>query len=619
MDADADKDFYISYTSADTKWAEWIAWQLEQEQYSTILQAWDFQPGMNFVLEMNKAAKVAHCTLVVLSPDYLNARYTQPEWADAFRRDPKSEKGALLPVRVRKCEVDGLLGSIVYIDLVDLDEVRAQETLLAGVRQERGKPKTAPGFPGDEERIKTEPQRFPGNFPHVWNIPYRRNAYFTGREDILKRIREAFRTDKTVALTQPQAISGLGGIGKTQTAVEFAYRYRNDYNYVLWVRADSNETLISDYITIAQLLQLSDQGVEESKYLIDAVKRWLEQNSDWLLILDNADSMKRIHEFLPIDGAGHIILTTRSQAVGTSAGHLEVEQMEQVDSTLLMLRRSKLLTLNTPIKQASEQDRHQAEVLVVELGGMPLALDQAGAYIEETGCGLAEYLDLYRTHRQSLLERRGKTSIDHPKSVATTWLLSFQQVEQVNPVAADLLRLCAFLDPDSIPERFIIIGAPKLGPILKGVADNPFLLNEAIEELRKFSLIQRNPESKMLSIHRLVQAVLKGNMSSRMQTEWVKRVSQAIDITFPVLNTNKEDFIQQYVEQVYQLNYLPLRNYIVRRGITDSNEIEAILQDTFIKLIRYMSSDKSSPTSIEALLVLIAKNTCTDHIRRKKR
>ena len=110
MDTNAGKDFFISYTRADTKWAEWIAWQLEEAQYSTILQAWDFQPGMNFVLEMDKAATVARCTLVVLSPDYLSARYTQPEWAEAFRHDPQSEKGALLPVRVRTCEVKGLLG-----------------------------------------------------------------------------------------------------------------------------------------------------------------------------------------------------------------------------------------------------------------------------------------------------------------------------------------------------------------------------------------------------------------------------------------------------------------------------------------------------------------------------
>ena len=101
MSTDTDKDFFISYTIADKKWAEWIAWQLEEAQYSTILQAWDFRPGMNFVLEMDKASSLARCTLVVLSPDYLSARYTRPEWAVAFRRDPEGEGRAVLPVRVQ--------------------------------------------------------------------------------------------------------------------------------------------------------------------------------------------------------------------------------------------------------------------------------------------------------------------------------------------------------------------------------------------------------------------------------------------------------------------------------------------------------------------------------------
>src|SRR5207247_4260262 len=169
----------------------------------------------------------ARCTIIVLSTGYLSAQYTQPEWAVAFRRDPKSEQGALLPVRVQKCEVEGVLGPIVYIDLVDLDEARAHETLLVGVRRERGKPETAPGFPGREQHTIPEPQRFPGSLPSIWNIPYHCNPYFTGREDVLKKLYDALRTDKTSARTQPQAVSGLGGIGKTQSVVEYAYRYHN--------------------------------------------------------------------------------------------------------------------------------------------------------------------------------------------------------------------------------------------------------------------------------------------------------------------------------------------------------------------------------------------------------
>jgi hypothetical protein len=107
---------------------------------------------------------------------------------------------------------------------------------------------------------------------------------------------------------------------------------------------------------------------------------------------------------------------------------------------------------------------------VAELGGLPLALDQAGAYIEETGCGLSGYLDLYRTRRKDLLQRRSKLRSEHPEPVATTWSLSFQKVEQANPAAAELLRLCAFLDPEAIPEDIIAAGAAEVGPLLHPVA-----------------------------------------------------------------------------------------------------------------------------------------------------
>jgi len=135
------KDFFISYNKADKEWAEWIAWQLEEAKYTTVLQAWDFRPGSNFVLEMQKAASEAKCTIAVLSQSYIDAEFTQPEWAAAFAQDPKGEDRKLVLVRVRECEPKGLLAPIVYIDLVDLPETAAKDALLAGVKLERAKPK----------------------------------------------------------------------------------------------------------------------------------------------------------------------------------------------------------------------------------------------------------------------------------------------------------------------------------------------------------------------------------------------------------------------------------------------------------------------------------------------
>jgi hypothetical protein len=152
-------DFFISYTSKDKQWAEWIGYVLEEERYSVILQAWDFRPGSNFVLEMQEAARKASRTIMVLSPDYMKSQFAKPEWAAAFANDPQGLKRKLLPVIVRDCEPDGLLSQIVHISLVGLDKNDARKELLAGVRSERAKPKSAPAFPGEDASAKP----FPGS------------------------------------------------------------------------------------------------------------------------------------------------------------------------------------------------------------------------------------------------------------------------------------------------------------------------------------------------------------------------------------------------------------------------------------------------------------------------
>jgi TIR domain/Effector-associated domain 9 len=168
------KDFFVSYNKADKQWAEWIAWQLEEAGYSVIIQAWDFRPGGNFVLEMQKAATESHQTIAVLSEAYLKASFTQPEWAAAFASDPQSLKRKLLPVRVKKCELTGLLAPLIYVDLVDLEASAAQQTLL-GALVARAKPEKSPGFPGssaETEHVREilTPQRFPTALNRVQKV-----------------------------------------------------------------------------------------------------------------------------------------------------------------------------------------------------------------------------------------------------------------------------------------------------------------------------------------------------------------------------------------------------------------------------------------------------------------
>src|SRR6266702_4146344 len=385
--------------------------------------------------------------------------------------------------------------------------------------------------------------------PRIWSMPFQRNPYITGRDNLLTRLHSVLATGKQAALSQPQAISGLGGIGKTQTAIEYVYRYHDEYNTICWLKAESRETLLSDVLTLAHLLNLPQQPDQDQEQLVELIKDWFQSHTGWLLIYDNADDLVMIRDFLPAGGQGHIVLTTRSQVTGNIARRLDVERMETEEGTFFLLYRAGLLAMDAALDAVPEIERARARELVEEVGGLPLALDQAGAFIEETQCGLAGYLQLYRTRQAEVLKRRGRLVTDHPDSVATPWSLSFEKVEHANPVAADLLRLCAFLDPDVIPEEIMIKGASELGPILKVVATEPVQLNEAIADVRTYSLLRRNPDYT-LTIHPLVQAVLKEGMNKSTQRRWAERAVRAVNQAFPEVDYDTWLQCQHYMPQV---------------------------------------------------------------------
>jgi tetratricopeptide (TPR) repeat protein len=381
----------------------------------------------------------------------------------------------------------------------------------------------------------------------IWNVPYQRNLLFTGREDVLKKLFVALREGKKAALAQPQAISGLGGIGKTQTAVEYAYRCKDDYKAILWVKAETDGSIISDFVTIANLLDLPEKQEQDQYKIVEAVKRWFLEHSGWLVIFDNADDLAMVRDFLPQGDKGHILLTTRAHATGRIAQRIEVEKMEPEEGAIFLLHRATILDPEAPLDDATKTDRDTAKEIVQAMDGLPLALEQAGAYIEETECGLQGYLELYRAQGVRLLKEHGEFVPDHPKPVATTWSLSFERVEQANAAAAELLRFCAFLAPDAISEELFAESAAELGPTLEPVAADPSRFNAAIRELLKYSLVQRDPEAKTLSIHRLVQEVLKDQMDQETQRLWAERAVRAVSRVFPYPEFTKWDRCRRYL------------------------------------------------------------------------
>jgi tetratricopeptide (TPR) repeat protein len=519
-------DFFVSYTSADRAWAEWIAWQLEAEGYTVVVQAWDFTAGRDWAHEMQQATSTAERVVAVLSTAYLRSAHGEAEWRVFYAEDPSGERGLLLPVRVDKVDLPGLLKTRVYVDLVDQDAASAKTALLAAARGARGKPAQKPEFPGDRRPAgsTTEAPRFPGELPLVWNVPHHPNPFFTGRDLLL--------AEAHAHLSAPEAdrrrvvLTGLGGMGKTQAAVEYAYRQRADYDLVWWVRSEQPTSLLGDYAALAgQPPLVSDlrlaRDAPEEKAVAAAVREWLERHRRWLLVLDNVEAPQAVAELLPRGAAGHVLLTSQAEAGWEAlADPLPVEVLASADAAGFLLART---------RQRGKQ-AEAAATLAGMLGGLPLALEQAGAYVAASGTvTLQSYAELFATRALELLKRGQPLGYQH--TVATTWSLALQRIRESNPATVDLLSLACFFGPDDLPLPLLARHADELPVTLAATAADPLALADAVAALRRFSLVRVVADG--LYVHRLLQTVVRAGLDAKTQRTWAATAVRMLDASFP--------------------------------------------------------------------------------------
>jgi tetratricopeptide (TPR) repeat protein len=536
-------EVFISYSHQDQSLRTELEKHLSNLKRQNIITSWydgDIIPGVELEPEIMNHLKRAQIILLLVSADFIASDfcYTK-ELKEAFARHDANQ-ARIIPILLRPTDWQGTPFSKLKMLPTDAKAVTrwptlddAFEDVVTGIRA------------AIDDLISKGQSSYPS--PTKRNIPFERNPLFTGREEILERLHATLNAGKTTALTQ--AISGMGGIGKTQTAVEYAYRYQDDYECIYWIKSESRESIISDFVTMAYLLDLTEKHEQDQSQVIAAVKRWFQKNTGWLLIFDNADDLTIIRDFLQQGVKGHILLTTREQATGRIAQRIEIERLEPEEGALFLLRRAGILTSDAPFDAALPTDREAARKIVQAMDGLPLALDQAGAFIDETKCSLTDYLDFFETRQADLLKRRGRLATDHPDSVAATFSLSFEKVQKAHPAAADLLCLCAFLDPDGIQEEIFTEGASELGPTLKPIAADRIKLNETIGTLLTYSLLRRSPVHS-LTIHRLVQVVLKQGMKKSTQRRWAERVVRAVNLAFPEVDYENWLRCQQFMPHV---------------------------------------------------------------------
>jgi NB-ARC domain/Tetratricopeptide repeat len=328
--------------------------------------------------------------------------------------------------------------------------------------------------------------RFPGALPEVWNAPPR-NPNFTGRAAELDRLYAGLAEHPAVTV---HALRGMGGVGKTQTVIEYAHRHADDYDLVWWINAENTSAVADQFVPLGAEFGLP--ALADPEATVRAVQRTLRTRRRWLLIFDNAESARDIRPLLP-GGPGHILITTRRGGIRAVGDVLELDTLDRAEAVALLRRRVPRLTSS------------EAERITARLGDLPLALDQAAAFLDQTGAPAEEYVRLLDT-RAAELYGRGRPT-DHPETVATVWSVSFDRLRVSTPAAVQLLELCAWLAPEPIPLD-LFTGHPDLlpQPLATSAAD-PVAFNEAVGALVDYSLIRR--AGGMIVVHRLVQDVTR--------------------------------------------------------------------------------------------------------------
>ena len=341
-------------------------------------------------------------------------------------------------------------------------------------------------------------------------------------------------------------MSGLGGVGKTQIAIEYVLQYKTDYNGVFWISAANRLELLSGFQKIAETVGCPISDNKDPESVANDVLIWLNQKQSWLLVLDNLDDIFVVQDCLPDSSSvGHVLITSRDpNSTGIPAQALKVDVFSKEEATELLLLRADLAD-NTCDRVESEADK-----IVIELGCLALAIEQAAAYIRERLKDIFKFLAVYKEHRKFILAKRPRQIWGYPKEVATTWLLSFAAIKEMNSNSALLLNLFAFLNPDEILVEFLKAGSESLPQPLKTVISDAVEFSEALGDLEQFSLISRSNDGEMISIHRLVQAVLKDNLEPEDRLKLMEMVVELLISAFPMFEEGNRRKCRHFQFQV---------------------------------------------------------------------
>jgi tetratricopeptide (TPR) repeat protein len=387
---------------------------------------------------------------------------------------------------------------------------QAQVGQLLTVGQARDiyiQPPPAPPGPVREVRWPT-PGRTVANLPP-------RNPVFTGRTDLLAQLEHDLEAQGAAAVVaQPLALHGLGGVGKTQLVLEYGHRHRRDFELMWWINAEQPAAISGQLVALARRLGIAEQA--DQAETVQALWDELRHRERWLLVFDNAEQPADLRPYWPAGGGGRLLITSRNPAWGGMAVTVGVDVLPRNEAVAFLQHRL-------------GPDDPAFDRLAAALGDLPLGLEQAAAYLEETATTPGEYLDLLGTHGRALLALGQPATT--AQTIATTWAVSLQQLRQQVPAAEDLLVLCAFLAADDIPRALPAEHATLLPDRLAATVADPLAYQQAIAALRRYSLVKTSTDA--LSVHRLVQAVTRQQLDQDQQQHWATAALHLVRAAFP--------------------------------------------------------------------------------------
>jgi TIR domain-containing protein/NB-ARC domain-containing protein len=538
----------LSHNTKDKPAVRQIAKALHDRGIRVWLDEGELIPGRRWIPEVEKAIETANSAAVLVGESGLGP-WEQPEYEGTlleFRERGLPVIPVLLPGAPDKPKLPLFLKGFGWVDLRD------------GITKE-GLDRLAWGITGKKSDDQ-EDQAPIGLRLH--NLPFLPlGDLLKGRDEELQRLIANLQSSApATAITQ--AIHGLGGIGKTRLAVEYAWRSGGRYEAALFVVAGSPEALRSGLASLARpgLLALPEYSKGAEADTVEAVLIWLQEHSRWLLILDNVDTeegVKAVRKILPRLTNGHILMTSRRRTWPAAVRKQPLGELIREEATQFLLQRTE--GERTPAADDAEQANRLTEIL----GGLPLALEQAAAYIVHHQTTFARYLEEWEREREKVLEWHDDSVMDYPNSVVTTWQTTFRQL---SPKAAAILRLTTFLAPEPIPEAMFEEGEALIEEAAEGIQGETGqsaverTIREALAELSAYSMVTRSNGN--LAVHRIVQEVLRTRIPDDRRRDWIERSLRLVNDYAPAPPDDVRtwpiwDLLRPHATQVLAMRTMP--------------------------------------------------------------